>query len=73
MRGMVTGVTGEVTFKLSKKGGGGGCGVCRKVPNFGKLLLVRICAENGSNCEYMQKTVKIAIPHPLHIDFFTVL
>ena len=23
MRGMVTGVTGEVTFKLSKKGGGG--------------------------------------------------
>ena len=28
---------------------------------------MQICAVNGLNCEYVQETARIAIPHPPHL------
>ena len=43
--------------------------LCLKiVENYCYCLLVRICAENDSKCEYVQNTGKSAIPHPPHLN-----
>ena len=33
-----------------------------------KRLVVRICAENGLDCDYVRETAKSAIPHTPHLN-----